>query len=205
MRTQADALAAFTRSWPRILEECRLVLGSELHYQAVVYYCLRDAGHVPPEQLGMNVKMWIPGVVSDHFKRLDLRKAEGFRGGFEPIPDIVIFREDIGGDFRRRNSSNTLQQMLLAVEIKASERHQGRLRPGEIVDDILKLDAHRAEAGHRDADFLPVMLVIDTAPEHVERMTPYALQRARSAAEERDVGFFYLSAENEICMTPRTS
>jgi hypothetical protein len=63
----------------------------------------------------MNVKIWIPDVVSEYFRMLDLRKAEDFRGGFEPIPDLVIFRPEIAGDFgpeivgdfRRRNHTNT--------------------------------------------------------------------------------------------------
>ncbi|MEJ7871359.1 MAG: hypothetical protein WKF67_03800 [Rubrobacteraceae bacterium] len=96
-----------------IVEECRCVLAAELHYQAVVYHCLREVGGVPPGQIGMNVKMWIEDVVSDFFKVLDLRKAPGFQGGFEPIPDVVIFGPDIQGDFRRRNNSNTLRQMIM--------------------------------------------------------------------------------------------
>lgn len=198
MLTQDEALAALTRSWPTIVEECRGVLASELHYQAVVYRCLREVGGVLPTQIGMNVKMWIPDVVSDYFKPLDLKKAEDFRGGFEPIPDVVIFRPDIRGDFRRRNYSNTLRQMLMAIEIKASERDRKRLGPKEIIDDILKLDAHRFEARHRETDFLPAVLVIDTAPELTERMTQYALESAKSAAEERGVCFFYLSREEEF-------
>lgn len=91
MRTQAEALAALTRSWPRIIEECRRVLASELHYQAVVYHCLREAGRVPAEQVGMNVKIWISDVVSGHFKAKDLRKPPDFQVGFEPIPDVVIY------------------------------------------------------------------------------------------------------------------
>lgn len=117
------------------------MLASELHYQALLYHCLRAHGAVPPEQLGMNVKVWITGVVSEEFRRRDLRKADGYRGGFEPIPDAVIFAPQVGGDFRRRNRDNTLGNMLMAVEVKASEREGGRLRPGEIVEDIVKLEA----------------------------------------------------------------
>lgn len=86
-------------------------MGSELHYQAVIYHCLRSVGKVHPGQLGMNVKIWISDAVSDLF-----------RGGREPIPDLVIFSPDIAGDFRRRNYANTLRRMLLAAEIKVSER-----------------------------------------------------------------------------------
>ena len=46
--SQAEALEALTQSWPRIVDECRGVLGSELHYQAVIYHCLRRVGKVQP-------------------------------------------------------------------------------------------------------------------------------------------------------------
>ncbi|MDP9475791.1 MAG: hypothetical protein M3R38_08900 [Actinomycetota bacterium] len=84
----------------------------------------------------------------------------------------MIFRPEIGGDFRRRNRENTLRQMLLAVEVKASERERKRLRPGEIVDDVLKLEALGIEACHRGSDALGAVVVVDTAPEANERMTP---------------------------------
>lgn len=205
MRTQAEALEALTRSWSAIVEECRCVLGSELHYQADAYHCLRKVGMVPPKQIGMNVKIWIPDVVSDHFKARDLRKAPDFQGGFEPIPDVVIFRPDIRGDFRRRNRANTLRQMLAAIEVKASERHGDRLKPAEVIEDILKLDALRLEARHREADVLPAVIVFGTAPDPVERMRGEAVDAARSVAEERGVCFFYLSPEEEFCATPAPS
>ncbi len=185
-----------------IVEECRGVLGSELHYQAVVYHCLRKVGRVPPEQLGMNVKMWIPDVVSNHFKALDLKKAPGFRGGFEPNPDVVIFQPEIDGDFRRRNHANTLRHMLMAIEIKASERHRDRLKPGEIISDVVKLDALRLEARHREAGVLPVVIVFDTAPDLVERMRSEAVDAVKSAAEERGVGFFYLYRQEVFRVIP---
>ncbi len=150
----------------------------------------------------MNVKMWIPDVISDHFKASDLRKAEGFQGGFEPIPDVVIFRPEIGGNFRRRNNANTLLQMLMAIETKASERHRGRLGLKEIVEDILKLDALKHETKHRGADVLPAMIVFDTAPDSVERVTEYSLNEARSAAKKYQVCFFYLSQEEESHTIP---
>lgn len=101
-------------------------------------------------------------MVSGHFKAKDLSPPD-FQGGFEPIPDVVIFRPDIRGDFRQRNRANTLQQMLAAIEIKASERHKGRLKPGEVIEDILKLDALRTEARYRQADVLPAEIIFDTA------------------------------------------
>jgi hypothetical protein len=150
----------------------------------------------------MNVKIWISDVVSEHFKKLDLRKAEDFRGGFEPIPDLVVFSPEVAGDFRRRNRANTLRHMVLAVEIKASERFQGRLRAGEIIDDILKLDALREEAQAREADFIPVVIVVDTAPDEIERMRHWALREARDTASSHDVCFFYLSPEDEFFDVP---
>ncbi len=125
------------------------MLGSELHYQTLLYHCLRAHGRVPSGQLGMNVKMWITGVVTDLFRGLDEKKRPDYRGGFEPIPDVVIFRHDIHGDWRRRNRDKTVKRALMAVEVKASEREKKRLGPKEIVDDVLKLEALRIEALHR--------------------------------------------------------
>lgn len=189
----ADALSMLVQAWPHFISECRSVLGSELHYQAMLYHCLRTYGAVPLRQLGMNVKMWITEVVSEHFRMLDERKAEGYRGGFEPIPDVVIFRPQIKADFRRRNRENTLRQMLVAIEVKASEREGRRLRAGEIVDDIVKLEALQIEARHKGSNVLPVVVTIDTAPEENERMTPDARRETEAAARERGVCLFYVS------------
>jgi len=150
----------------------------------------------------MNVKIWITDVVSEYFKTLDLAKNEAFRGGFEPIPDFVIFSPEIDGDFRRRNRVNTLRRMLLAAEVKASERFQGRLTAGEIVKDVRKLDALRIEARARKADCVPAVIIIDTAPEEIERMRGYALREARDAASTFGVCFFYLSPEEEFFDIP---
>ncbi len=172
IETMPDAIEAFQKAWPPFVAECRSVLGSELHYQALLYHCLRTHGEVSSGQLGMNVKMRIMDPVSDLFRELDERKHPDFRGGFEPIPDVVIFGPTIDGDFRRRNRENTLRHTLMAVEVKASERHLGRLRAGEIVKDIEKLQALRIEARHRGSDLLPAVVTVDTAPEASERMTP---------------------------------
>ncbi len=201
LKTKAEALEAVVLSWPRIVEECRGVLGSELHYQAVVYHCLRVAS-ISPRQLGMNVKMYIADVVSEHFKVLDLKKHENFRGGFEPIPDLVIFAPEIDGDFRRRTRAKTLRHMLLAVEIKASERSQSRLSKGEIVKDILKLKAHLEEAQARGGDFAPIMIVVDTAPDENERMRPWALEQIKIEASRCEVHLFYLSPTTQFYEPP---
>ena len=185
------------KAWPSIVSECRATLGSELYYQAVVYHNLRKAG-VPLAQIGMNVKMQIDNPVSQLFRELDLRKHEDFRGGFEPIPDVALFSYSVFSDWRRRNSTTTLRSLLLATEIKASERASGRLRPGEVIGDIEKLAAHRDEAVHRGTDFYPVMMVIDTAPLLEEQMTNYGFTQAIRSAEEFDVGFLYLSPDTEF-------
>ncbi len=178
------------------------MLGSELHYQALLYHCLRAHGQIPSTQLGMNVKMWITDVVSEHFRMLDERKHPGYRGGFEPIPDVVIFRPEINGDWRRRNREKTLRQMLMAIEVKASERKGSRLRAGEIVDDIFKLEALRIEARNRGSDVLPAVVTIDTAPEANERMMPEARRLAEAAARERGVCLLYVSPSEQSEVLP---
>ena len=199
MKTVREATEKLVKAWPHIVSESRQVLGSELFYQALVYHCLRHYARVPIQQLGMNVKMRIMNPVSELFKRLDSLKHENYRGGFEPIPDVCLFSASVGADWRRRNREMTLASLLLAVEIKASERENGRLRLGEIVSDIEKLAAHQEEANARGVSFLPVMMVIDTAPLPIERMTSRSIRESRTAANELGVGFMYTSPQSEIC------
>lgn len=198
MQTSFDAQQRLLKAWPYIVQECRQVLGSELFYQALVYHCLRTYAQVPLEQLGMNVKMYIANPVSDLFKIYDVRKHEDYRGGFEPIPDVCFFSSQVNADWRRRDPEKTLKALLLAIEIKASERDKGRLSEKNITDDILKLVAHKQEANARGSDFLPVMLVIDTAPLKNERMTAKSMLAAKKIAQELQVGFLYVSPDEVI-------
>lgn len=193
-----DAVQRLVRAWPFIVAECREVLGSELHYQAVVYHCLRHHGEVPLRQLGMNVKMWIENPVSELFRELDLKKHEDYRGGFEPIPDVSLFLPSVEADWRRRKRKETLASLILAIEVKASERNKGRLGPGEIIRDITKVAAHREEAKARGSSFSPVMMVIDTAKDLSERMTSESVSRSEARARELSVGFMYLSPSDDI-------
>jgi hypothetical protein len=91
----------------------------------------------------------------------------------------------------------------MAVEVKASERHLGRLRAGEIVDDILKLEALRIEALHRGgSDMLPAVVTVDTAPEANERMASDARSETEGAAHKRGVCLFYVSPSDEMKVLP---
>jgi len=193
-----EAKLAVQKAWQAIKVESLSVLGSELHYQAMIYHCLRVEGGVPLKQIGMNVKMWIDNPVSNLFQTLDKRKHKDFQGGFEPIPDVVIFNPAIDGDWRRRNNEKTLLNMLIAIEVKASEREKSRLQPSEIMLDIQKLAAHREEVIARGSDVFPLMLVIDSAPMKEERMTTGALEKSHELALKLGVGFLYVSPENEI-------
>lgn len=190
IKSAQDALDALDAAWPTICSECRLVLGSELHYQAMVYHALRKSG-VPLEQIGMNVKQWIPKIQSETFQRLALRKHEKYQEGYEPIPDIVIFSAAVGGDWRRRNFEITLSSMLVAIEIKASERAGKRLSRAEVLTDIRKLSAQQQEVQHRGANFHPIMMIIDTAPIAAERMAPQTIEEARAAARMHRVEWRY--------------
>ena len=195
------ALEALMNAWPQIVTETRHVLGGELHYQAMVYHALRCNG-VPLSQVGMNVKQWISEVTSPLFQRLDLKKVEAFRGGFEPIPDVVIFNTSISGNWQRRSFKSTLLHMRLAIEVKASERYRGRLREREIVFDIEKLAAHRHEVQRLGGDFLPVMMVIDVAMDQSERMTDTSLEASRDAAHREGIAFFYVDPARDIVDVP---
>jgi len=190
MNSQSEAKATFMKAWPSIVRECRLVLGSELHYQAMIYHCLRQDGKVPIDQIGMNVKMWIDHPKTALFKRLDKEKHISFQGGFEPIPDIVLFYNSINGNWRRRNFENTLTHMLMAIEIKASERKDSRLRPGEIQFDIDKLVAHREEVKILGGSMVPVVLIVDSSPDPKEQMIPSSLEFVQEYARSNKVSFF---------------
>lgn len=189
----ADAVALLAKAWPAIMEECRAVLGGELHYQAVAYHCLRLAG-APREQLGMNVKQWIADPVTPLFQANDVRKHADYRGGFEPVPDVVLFGPGVTGDWRRRSATATLRHMLLAVEVKASERAGGRLSVREVVGDIRKLAAHREEVQHRGGNMAAAVLVVDVAPERDERMREADVAACRDEAAVAGVAWFYVSA-----------
>ncbi len=192
------AKQAIQKAWPAIKSECLSVLSSELHYQAMIYHLLRTEGHVPLKQIGMNVKMWIDSPISKLFQTLDKKKHKNFQGGFEPIPDIVIFKSSVHGDWRRRNNRKTLSSMLIAIEVKASEREKSRLQPSEILLDIQKLAAHREEVVARGHDMYPLMLIIDSAPKQEERMTPSALEKSQALAIKLNVGLLYVSPDNEV-------
>lgn len=191
--SRQDALAAIDRAWTQIRDECLAVLGSELHYQAMIYHALRSTGGVPIDQLGMNVKQWIPEVRSALFRTRDLAKKESFGGGFEPIPDVVIFSPAVGGDWRRRRHSHTITCMLAVLEVKASERLGRRLSLSEVCNDIRKLAAHREEVQHLEHDFHPIMVVIDSARDDAERMRPPDVDAARQVARESNVEWRYVS------------
>ena len=191
LETLKEAESLLGRAWQIMADECRAVLGGELHYQAMAYHALRMAG-VPLAQVGMNVKQWIAEPTSELFRQLSLRKPEAYQGGFEPIPDIVLFRPEIEGDWRRRNRDNTLRHMLMAIEVKASERASGRLSRAEVLRDIQKLSAHRHEVRRLGADMTPVMVVIDVAPLPSERMRAEDVAICQKTAEAEDVRWLYL-------------
>jgi hypothetical protein len=87
--------------------------------------------------------------------------------------------------------------MVLAIEIKASERQDGRLRASETVRDVWKLAAHRDEVRHRGGDMHPVIMIIDTAPEKPERMREWSLGEVKRTSTEHGISFFYVSPETE--------
>ena len=197
MKNQNEAKGNFLKAWPTIIKECRQVLGSELHYQAMIYHCLRQKGKVPIDQIGMNVKMWIDDPESQVFKERDEEKNVLFQGGYEPIPDIVLFKPTVNGDWRRRNNQNTLRKMLMAIEVKASENKGGRMSVKTISRDIEKLVALRHEVGCLGASFVPVMLIIDTAPTEKERMTSDSLGAVCEHGKSENINLFYFSSDEK--------
>jgi|GEM_PF-1899226 len=195
MENYQDAMDIMEESWDSICQECRNVLSSELHYQAIMYGCFRNTGKVPIKQIGMNVKIRIFNPITSLFRELDNQKHKDYQGGYEPIPDIVLFSPAIDGDFRRRNRENTLKHMLMAIEVKASERENGRLMPGEIIRDLKKLKAFQNEASRRRSYFVPTMIIVDTAKEDDGRMRRNSLEEVAISAKKQNIGLFYLNPD----------
>ena len=195
-----DAKMLVKKAWPLFVDESRQQLGGELHYQAVAYHCLRQAG-VPARQMGMNVKQWIGQPVTEVFKSKSIsKKNPAYNGGFEPIPDIVLFKPEVNGNWQRRNAEATLTNMLMAIEVKASERAGGRLSIAEITRDIAKLAAHREEVVHRGGGMISVMMVIDVALSEKERMRESDVARCASVAADQGVGWLYVSPDQQCCV-----
>jgi len=128
---------------------------------------------------------------------LDSQKHEDFQGGYELIPDIVLSSPGVEGDFGRRTRENPLRHMLMAIEVKSSERENARLKPGEIIRDLEKLTAFQNEASIRRPCFLPTMIIVGTAPEENENMRPRSLEEVAYQAEKRNVGLFYLNQDGD--------
>jgi len=195
-----QARNSINNSFEQIQSECKSVLGSELHYQAIIYHCLRLYGKVPNSQIGMNVKITFINPKSEFFREgiKNLNKAyqknKSGQEGKEIIPDITIFSKNVKADFRRRNTKNTLKETLYSLEVKASERKNGRLRPKEIKTDILKLKAQYSETKIKHNKEIGIgMLVIDTAPKNNERMTKISLDEVIEFAKDNNVDFWYCS------------
>ncbi len=189
-----QARKSINNSIVKITEECKSVLGSELHYQAIIYHCLRQYGNVPISQIGMNVKITFLNPKTNFFKDGMKNKKSEYQEGKEIIPDITIFSTNIKSDFRRRNSKNTLKETLYSLEVKASERKNGRLRPKEIKSDILKLKAQYTETNLKHGIEIGIgMLIIDTAPKSNEKITKKTLNEIVAFAKENSVDFWYCS------------
>ena len=166
-----QARNSINNSFKQIQFECKSVLCSELHYQAIIYHCLRNFGNIPISQIGMNVKIWINNPKTPFLKERIKKKHIDFRIGQEIIPDITIFTKNIKSDFRRRNYKKTLKETLYSLEVKASEREKGRLQRSEIKTDIIKLKSQYTETKLKHNKEIGIgIMVIDTAPKENERM-----------------------------------
>jgi len=189
-----QARSSINNSFEQIQSECKSVLGSELHYQAIIYHCLREFGNVPISQIGMNVKIWINNLKTSFLIERMNKKHINYREGQEIIPDITIFTENVKSDFRRRNYKNTLKETIYSLEIKASEREKGRLQRNEIITDILKLKAQYTETKIKHNKEIGIgIMIIDTAPKENERMRKTTLGEVAEFAKENGVDFWYCS------------
>lgn len=189
-----------SKCFGNIIHECRSVLGSELHYQAMVYHLLRQVGEVPLNQLGMNVKITIPNVSSPFLKERILKKKKNYQSfGIEIIPDISFFRSELNADWRRRNHINTFKETLYSLEIKASERHKGRISYPEIETDLLKLKAQAEETElQHDRKIGIGMMIIDVAPKLEERITDNSLTKIKAFSKLHSIDLWYFSQVGQL-------
>jgi hypothetical protein len=154
IETVQEALGALDRAWPKIRDECLQVHGGERHYQAMIYHGLRTDGGVPVAQIGLNVRQFISNVQSEHFRELAASRHSVHRA-FDT--DVVIFNPSVGGDWRRRAFDSSLRNMLVAIDVIASEDHDGssshrkRLRAEDAIAVIRNLSAQRQEVQLRFA------------------------------------------------------
>jgi hypothetical protein len=195
-----QAKIAISNSYDKIVSDCRKVLGSELHYQAMIYHVLRIEGLVSVEQIGMNVKTTIKHVKTQFLKDRIAKKNINYQSdGIEIIPDISIYHKSINADWRRRNFENTLKHTLYSLEIKASERQNGRLTFSEIKEDVLKLKAQFDETKLKHGIEIGLgMMIIDVAPTDEERMKLKTLEEVINLTKEHDVDLWYFNREKQI-------
>lgn len=127
------------------------------------------------------------------------RHANYQNADIEIIPDITVFTQEINYDWRRRNFTNTLKETLYSLEVKASERHRGRLQQKEIETDIQKLVAQREETERIHNRRIGVgMFIIDVAPDTRERMKVVTLNYLSELARQQDVDLWYLNQETQV-------
>lgn len=200
MNSAAECITCISNSFDNIVSECRSVLGSELHYQAMIYYILRSVGQVPVSQMGMNVKTTIKNPKNDFLKfRIQNKNIKFQSDGIEIIPDLTIFGRAINSDWRRRNYKNTLKETLFALEIKASERHKGRISFKEIETDILKLKAQYEETLINCRRKIGIgILIIDVAPDVNERIKTSTLKRIIELSKSNSVNLWYFNQDEKI-------
>ncbi len=200
IQSSLEVKQAISSCFEMVVSECRLILASELHYQAMLYHHLRHTGGIPFNQLGMNVKTTITNVQNPFLlQKSFLRNAKFQSADIEIIPDITVFTQDINHDWRRRNFANTLKETVYSLEVKASERHKGRLQQKEIETDILKLVAQREETERLFRRRIGVgVFIIDVAPDLDERMKASTLGFLIELAKDQEVDLWYFNQESQL-------
>ncbi|MBP1840442.1 hypothetical protein [Formosa algae] len=200
MTSKIEIQNSIHNSYSTIVNECRTVLGSELHYQAMVYSILRTKGKVPISQIGMNVKTCIENCQTEFLQERIRKKNIKFQSiDLEIIPDISVYEKSINSDWRRRNFKNTLKKTLYSLEIKASERHYNRLVFSEIKNDLFKLKAQYEETKIKFGKLIGIgMLIIDTAPKCEERISKSTLKQSIDIAKELNIDIWYFNQDEVI-------
>jgi len=150
----------FNEVWEKFYPATRQVFGSELSYQALLYHTIlehtSDPRNVNFRSVALNVKIGIYKPLTHKAREKAKESAEGYQDYFGCIPDLVVFKNGFHGNHKRANGVRNLLWAEMLFELKVNERtvhnentdesRTGRIRPGEIIEDIDKLVILREEA-----------------------------------------------------------
>ena len=139
MNSIDDAIRSIRVAWPGIIDDCCEVLGSELHYQAMIYHRLRTDGQIPVAQLGMNVPMYLANPVTPYFqdlieKRKKRKSAYDFKTVFGEVLPIMMILESTPKKSETMTEQTAQKYMQCAISSEVHVLHFSRC--GRVVNTL---------------------------------------------------------------------